>query len=215
MDTFSELYVYSSGYIQDEAREALKESFASLLNDKEANKRFNVPLYFAAGETDIALNNSFRTMAVFNNAGVRTFSVLSDGGHDWNNWRRYLWQTAQIMFPGSEETATPTPAANPIVGSWTGTVNTQIGDQEYKYTFVQEGEQITGSATMKLNGEEHQSKLDGVKLDGKEVVFTEHLKFQDFELEITYSGQLNADEMKLTRQVGDIATEELIATRVK
>ena len=22
-----------------------------------------------------------------------------DGGHDWNNWRRYLHQTAQIMFP--------------------------------------------------------------------------------------------------------------------
>ena len=28
-----------------------------------------------------------------------------DGGHDWPNWRRYLWQTAQVMFPGSKEPA--------------------------------------------------------------------------------------------------------------
>ncbi len=105
LDTFSELYVYSSGYIEDEHRAAMKENFASLLNDAEANKRFNVPLYFAAGETDIALNNSFKTMAIFNSSGVRTFSVLSDGGHDWSNWRRYLWQTAQVMFPASKELA--------------------------------------------------------------------------------------------------------------
>jgi enterochelin esterase family protein len=103
LDKFSELYVYSSGYIQDENRMAMKESFAELLGDPEANRRFNVPLYFAAGETDIALNNSFKTMAIFNAAGVRTFAVLSDGGHDWANWRRYLWQTAQVMFPGSRQ----------------------------------------------------------------------------------------------------------------
>ncbi len=103
LDKFSELYVYSSGYIEDDNRAAMKENFSELLHASEANKKFNVPLYFAAGETDIALNNSFKTMAIFNSAGVRTFSVLSDGGHDWANWRRYLWQTAQIMFVGSKE----------------------------------------------------------------------------------------------------------------
>ncbi len=60
LDKFSELYVYSSGYIEDEARAEMKENFAELLNDPQANKRFNVPLYFAAGETDIALNNISR-----------------------------------------------------------------------------------------------------------------------------------------------------------
>ena len=52
-----------------------------------------------AGETDIALLNSQRTLAVFNNYGVRTFWVMSSNGHEWLNWRRYLYQTAQIMFP--------------------------------------------------------------------------------------------------------------------
>ena len=107
LDKFSELYVYSSGYIEEENRAAMKENFAELLTAPEANKRFNVPFYFAAGETDIALNNSFKTMAIFNSAGVRTFSVLSDGGHDWANWRRYLWQSTQIMFAGSKEVELP------------------------------------------------------------------------------------------------------------
>ncbi len=103
LDKFSELYVFSSGYIEDENRAAMKQNFSELLNDPSANQRFNVPLYFAAGETDIALNNSFKTMAIFNGAGVRTFSVLSDGGHDWTNWRRYLWQSAQLMFAGARD----------------------------------------------------------------------------------------------------------------
>ena len=34
-----------------------------------------------------------------NQYGLRNFWVLSSGGHEWANWRRYLHQTAQIMFP--------------------------------------------------------------------------------------------------------------------
>ena len=53
----------------------------------------------AAGETDIALNNGQKVLALFNQYGVRNFWVLSSGGHEWPNWRRYLYQTAQTMFP--------------------------------------------------------------------------------------------------------------------
>ena len=53
----------------------------------------------AAGETDIALFNSQKTLAILNKYAIRNFWVLSSGGHDWANWRRYLYQTAQIMFP--------------------------------------------------------------------------------------------------------------------
>jgi enterochelin esterase family protein len=213
LDVFSELYVYSSGYIQDEAREALKESFAKLLQDKDANARFNVPLYFAAGETDIALNNSFKTMAVFNGAGVRTFSVLSDGGHDWNNWRRYLWQSAQVMFPGTQENVVA-PSTNPLEGKWAATIDTQIGEQKYEYNFASDKDEVSGSAVMKLNGDEHTSKLSDVKLEGDKVSFTENLTFQQMELEIRYSGQLIGEEMKLKREVGDIATEEFVAKKL-
>ena len=49
--------------------------------------------------TDIAYLNSMKTLAVFADHGIRNFSVVSSHGHEWLNWRRYLWQTAQIMFP--------------------------------------------------------------------------------------------------------------------
>ena len=38
-------------------------------------------------------------MSIINKYGVRNFWVLSTGGHEWGNWRRYLHQTAQVMFP--------------------------------------------------------------------------------------------------------------------
>jgi prepilin-type N-terminal cleavage/methylation domain-containing protein len=50
--------------------------------------------------SDIALRNGQATLSIFNKYGVRNFWVLSSGGHEWKNWRRYLHQTAQIMFPG-------------------------------------------------------------------------------------------------------------------
>lgn len=101
LETFGELYVFSSGYWQDQLP-AFQENIKAILADPNINDRLRVPIYFAVGETDIALFNSQRTLAVFNNYGVRTFWVLSSHGHEWLNWRRYLYQTAQIMFPEGE-----------------------------------------------------------------------------------------------------------------
>jgi enterochelin esterase-like enzyme len=61
---------------------------------------FRVPLSMAAGETDIALKNGQKDRALFSQYGLRHFWVLSTGGHEWANWRYYLYQTAQIRFPG-------------------------------------------------------------------------------------------------------------------
>jgi enterochelin esterase family protein len=98
LDTFSELYVYSSGYIGGQ-QQAFEERFQELFQDPNTNGRFRVPFYMAQGETDIALLNGQKVMAVLNKYGVRNFWVLSSGGHEWANWRRYLHQTAQIVFP--------------------------------------------------------------------------------------------------------------------
>ena len=68
---------------------------------------------------------------------------------------------------------------------------------------------------MKLNGETFNSKLAKVKLEGKSVSFEETLNFQGNDLLITYSGELTADEMQLTRKVGEFATEKFAATRAK
>ncbi len=98
LETFGELYVFSSGYWPDQLA-LFKERIQPLLSDPKINDRFRMPVYIAVGETDIAYLNSMKTLAVFAEHGVRNFSVLSSHGHEWLNWRRYLWQTAQIMFP--------------------------------------------------------------------------------------------------------------------
>ncbi|WP_081885685.1 alpha/beta hydrolase-fold protein [Haloferula sp. BvORR071] len=98
LDTFGELYVFSSGY-WPEMLPAFKQNISPLLSDPASSRRFRMPVYFGVGETDIAYLNSMKTLAVFNEHGIRTFSTLSSDGHEWRNWRRYLHQTAQIMFP--------------------------------------------------------------------------------------------------------------------
>jgi enterochelin esterase-like enzyme len=103
LDTFSELYVYSSGHIGAEDLKQFDANFSGMLKDPKTNDLFRVPFYMAAGETDIALKNSERVLALFNQYGVRNFWVLSTGGHEWPNWRRYLYQTAQIMFPNCDK----------------------------------------------------------------------------------------------------------------
>ncbi|MCX6626458.1 MAG: hypothetical protein NTW28_02335, partial [Candidatus Solibacter sp.] len=100
LDTFSELYVYSSGHTSEAGLKQFEENFSALLKDPNTNDLFRVPYYMAAGETDIALRNGQKVLALFNQNGIRNFWVLSSGGHEWANWRRYLYQTAQIMFPG-------------------------------------------------------------------------------------------------------------------
>ncbi len=118
LDTFSELYVYSSGYFGGEQQQAFEDNFKPVLEDRLTNNRFRVPFYMAAGETDLALRNSQRTLAAFNRNGIRNFWVLSSGGHDWANWRRYLHQSAQIMFPDcpSDAGGDPPLAAAPPEG---------------------------------------------------------------------------------------------------
>jgi hypothetical protein len=102
--------------------------------------------------------------------------------------------------------------ADGIAGKWTASFETQIGNQTYTYEFVVKGSELTGKAKSNLG----EATITEGKVDGDKVTFVELLKFQDMELRITYSGKIaSPDEIAFTRQVGDIATEELIARRAK
>ena len=65
----------------------------------KTNDLLRVPFYLATGETDIARTNANNVVSLMLKWQVKTHYVFSSGGHDWANWRRYLYQTAQIMFP--------------------------------------------------------------------------------------------------------------------
>jgi hypothetical protein len=98
-------------------------------------------------------------------------------------------------------------------GKWNTEFDSQIGKQKYTYELKADGEKLTGKAV----GESQFGKFDTVISEGKVtpegVSFVENLKLPDREVRIEYSGKLAAGELKLTRKVGDFATEEIVAKR--
>jgi hypothetical protein len=100
-----------------------------------------------------------------------------------------------------------------VSGRWTATFNTEIGEQSYTYEFVVKGTVLTGTAKGNLVGE---SKITDGKVDGDTISFVENASFMEMPIRIEYTGQMtSADEIKMTRKVLDIATESLVAKRVK
>jgi hypothetical protein len=100
-----------------------------------------------------------------------------------------------------------------LAGTWTAKFVTQVGDQEYTYTFTGTGGQIAGTAKSTLLGE---TKLSDIKVEGDKVTFVENGSFQDMPLRITYSGTFSsADEIKFTRVVVEGTPEEAVAKRSK
>ena len=54
-----------------------------------------------------------------------------------------------------------------------------------------------------------------LRVSGDDVTFVEKVNIQGNEIAITYTGKVVGDEIKFTRKVGDFATEEFVAKRVK
>lgn len=104
-------------------------------------------------------------------------------------------------------------SAAELAGKWSAAFDSQIGQQTYTYEFKQSGDQLSGTATFEHQFGKGTVELKSLKVDGAKVSFTEALSMQGNEITITYSGTLAGDELKLTRQVGEFATEELVAKR--
>ena len=96
-------------------------------------------------------------------------------------------------------------------GKWTAEFNTQIGVQKYTYDFHVDGSTLTGTAA----NEQGSSPIQEGKIDGDNITFVENLNFGGNSIRIVYTGKIDGDEIKFTRKVGDFATEDLVAKRVK
>jgi hypothetical protein len=104
-------------------------------------------------------------------------------------------------------------SAADIAGTWKASFDTQIGQQNYTYTFVVKDTTLTGKIQSEMGGA---SEILEGKVEGDKVSFVEIFKFEGMDVQITYSGQVaSADEIKFTRQVAEFATEQLVAKRVK
>jgi hypothetical protein len=99
-----------------------------------------------------------------------------------------------------------------ITGKWNASFETQIGTQTYTYDFTVKEGVLTGNAKSNLG----EAVLSEGKVTGDAVTFVEMLKFDGNDIRIDYKGKIvSADEIRFTRQVGEIATEELVAKRAK
>jgi enterochelin esterase-like enzyme len=104
-------------------------------------------------------------------------------------------------------------AAADLTGTWKSEFDSQIGLQKYTYVLQQDGAKLTGKASSEIADRKREAELKEGKVDGDKVSFVEMLDFQGNEIRIAYTGTVAGNEMKLTREVGDFAKEDIVAKR--
>ncbi len=102
-----------------------------------------------------------------------------------------------------------------LTGTWKSDFDSQIGHQNYTFTFKQDGTKLTGKANSEVGDRKREAELKEGKVDGDAVSFVEMLTIQDNEIRISYAGKIsaNGNEIKFTREVGDFAKSEIVARR--
>ena len=98
-----------------------------------------------------------------------------------------------------------------IAGIWTASFETQIGTQNYTYAFKVDGNKLTGRVKSQFSDGE----ISEGTINGDDITFVENLTYEGMPLRIVYKGKISGDEIKLSRNVADIATEEAVAKRAK
>jgi hypothetical protein len=98
-------------------------------------------------------------------------------------------------------------------GTWKAAIESQVGVQNYTFTFKVEGEKLTGKAKSELAMAETEITEGTVK--GDDISFVENLTYDGMQLRIVYKGKISGDEIKFTRNVADIADEPFVAKRSK
>jgi hypothetical protein len=99
-----------------------------------------------------------------------------------------------------------------IEGEWQAIFNTPIGAMNCRYTFKVKGKVLTGSVVAEMSGNKSESEITEGKIDGDKVTF---VWVYNNDVQMSSTGKLAGDELKLTRQAGTYGTEEAVATRIK
>ena len=120
-------------------------------------------------------------------------------------YRRFLVSSLMVLLAGALAVAAD------FGGTWTAAIDTQVGVQNYTYTFKVEGEKLTGKAKSQFG---ETDITEGV-VKGDDISFVENLNYEGMPLKITYKGKIAGDEIKFTRNVADIADEPFVAKRSK
>jgi hypothetical protein len=100
-------------------------------------------------------------------------------------------------------------------GKWRAEFDTQIGKQKYLFTLKADGTNVTGKANAEIGDQKIETPLSDGKINAADISFVENMDFSGQPIRIEYKGALDGDQIKFTRKVGDIATEEFTASREK
>jgi hypothetical protein len=105
-------------------------------------------------------------------------------------------------------TTTALAQSTSVTGDWQVTITSPNGTREVKASFKQEGEKLTGV----FKGERGELPLQGT-IKGKEVKFTYTVKFQDQDLAITMTGNVDGNTMTGKADFGGFAEGDWSAKR--
>lgn len=121
----------------------------------------------------------------------------------------------EILPEGAAAAAAGATASANLTGVWKSDFDSQIGHQYYTFTFKQDGTTLTGKASSEAGERKREAELKDGKVEGDTISFHELMSFGDREIRISYTGKLsaNGNEIKFTREVGDIARTEIVARR--
>ena len=197
LDKFSHIGLFSGGSISPDD-----------IPDMEEFKKSNKLVFVSYGSRELGGDrrrggDPKAATEALGEAGIHSvFYVSPETAHEWQSWRRSLREIAPLLFK-------PRPAD--ISGTWKAEFDTQIGEQKYTYTLKQDGDKLTGKATLEIGETKNESELTEGKVEGDTVTFVELLNFRDNQLEIRYTGKIAGKTIQFIREVGDVAKEELEA----
>jgi len=107
------------------------------------------------------------------------------------------------------------PNSADAIRKWKSEFDTPIGHLKYVYELKRTADKVTGTAFRECEGTKTETELREIVLKGDQVSFVEPIKIQDQDVRIEYNGKLSGDEIKFTRKVGDFASTDIVAQRVK
>jgi enterochelin esterase-like enzyme len=97
LDQFSQIGVFSSGFLGAGGADSVAKAHQAVLADPKTNGRIKL-LWLATGKEDFILPQTKATLAVLDRNGIKYTYKETEGGHTWPNWRAYLNEFAPMLF---------------------------------------------------------------------------------------------------------------------
>ncbi len=91
-------FAWVGGFSSATPQQELEQQFSALLQDvNQANELLKL-LWIGCGEDDFLLDRNEAFTAWLSEKGIRHTYRLTDGGHDWIVWRKYLAEFLPLLF---------------------------------------------------------------------------------------------------------------------